>query len=78
MANALPALGALDPISVSIETAAMALEVSADTVRRMIRDGELPAYKLRAQWRIRVEDLHALGREPEPPQPAKATRKTKR
>lgn len=39
----------------SINQTAGALGVSRRTVERMIRDGELPAVKVRGQWRIRAD-----------------------
>ena len=41
----------------SIIEACKLLNVSDDTIRRMIRSGELDAVKVRSQWRIRRESL---------------------
>jgi excisionase family DNA binding protein len=41
----------------SIDEAAALLQVSRDTVRRMIRTGELQAVQVRRQWRIKRESL---------------------
>ena len=41
----------------TLEEVADILRVSIQTVRRMIADGELPATKIRGQWRVRKEDL---------------------
>lgn len=47
----------------TIEEIAETLKVSVDTVRRMIRDGEIHAIKVRGQWRITKEALdHYLQR----------------
>lgn len=42
---------------VSIAEAAQRARVSRDTIRRMIADGQLPAYRFRGQVRIAVEDI---------------------
>nr|WP_280334275.1 excisionase family DNA-binding protein [Nocardia wallacei] len=42
---------------VSIGAAAERASVSKDTIRRMIADGSLPAYRFRGQIRIAVEDI---------------------
>ncbi len=42
---------------VSIKFAAERASVSKDTIRRMIADGNLPAYRFRGQIRIAVEDV---------------------
>lgn len=47
------------PTAVSIKTAAGTLDVSPDTVRRMIAARQIPAAKIRGGWRIRVSDLDA-------------------
>ncbi|WP_435592761.1 excisionase family DNA-binding protein [Nocardia sp. bgisy118] len=41
----------------SIKFAAERASVSKDTIRRMIADGNLPAYRFRGQIRIAVEDV---------------------
>ncbi|MFE6921093.1 excisionase family DNA-binding protein [Nocardia sp. NPDC057663] len=47
---------------VSVRFAAERAGVSVDTVRRMIADGTLPAYRFRGQIRIAVEDVDAAMR----------------
>ena len=42
---------------ISIAEAAQRASVSRDTIRRMIADGELPAYTFRGQVRIAAEDI---------------------
>lgn len=42
---------------VSIGFAAHRASVSKDTIRRMIADGALPAYRFRGQIRIAIEDI---------------------
>ncbi|MCM6774407.1 excisionase family DNA-binding protein [Nocardia sp. CDC159] len=42
---------------VSINSAAARAGVSKDTIRRMIADGNLPAYRFRGQIRIALEDV---------------------
>ncbi|PPJ23279.1 DNA-binding protein [Nocardia nova] len=42
---------------VSIAEAAQRTSVSRDTIRRMIADGQLPAYRFRGQVHIAVEDI---------------------
>jgi excisionase family DNA binding protein len=42
---------------VSIGFAAHRASVSKDTIRRMIADGGLPAYRFRGQIRIAIEDI---------------------
>lgn len=39
------------------EEVAKKLHLHVDTVKRMLREGELPGYKIRNQWRIKVSDL---------------------
>jgi excisionase family DNA binding protein len=41
----------------TILEAAKLLKVSDDTIRRMIKSGELEAVKVRGQWRIRKDVL---------------------
>lgn len=41
----------------TIEEVADILKVSAGTVRKLIDSGELKAFKVRGQWRIKKEDL---------------------
>jgi excisionase family DNA binding protein len=50
------------PASVSIQEAARLLGVSDDTIRRMIKSGQLPAFKVRSQWRIRKEEVERIMR----------------
>jgi excisionase family DNA binding protein len=35
------------------------LDTSPTTVRRILRDGELPSFRVGALWRIKEEDLEA-------------------
>jgi excisionase family DNA binding protein len=49
----------IEPAALSIGQLATYLQTSSDTVRRLIDSGELPAFKLRSQWRVSVADLHA-------------------
>ncbi|MBF4998658.1 excisionase family DNA-binding protein [Nocardia sp. BSTN01] len=42
---------------VSIAEAAQRASVNRDTIRRMIADGQLPAYRFRGQVRIAAEDI---------------------
>lgn len=44
----------------SLPEAARYLGVSADTIRRRIKDGTLPAVLLAGRYRIRAADLDAL------------------
>ncbi len=44
----------------TIEEAAQALRVSRDTIRRMIKSGELSAIKIRGQWRIHKESINKI------------------
>lgn len=46
----------------TVETFANKLSVSISTVRRMIRDGDLRAYKIRGALRISPEALEELKR----------------
>lgn len=41
----------------TIKEVAKKLRVSEDTVRRMIDSGELPAFQVHRQWRIRKDVL---------------------
>ncbi|MFD6394566.1 excisionase family DNA-binding protein [Nocardia sp. NPDC060259] len=47
---------------VSIKFAAERAGVSTDTIRRMIADATLPAYRFRGQIRIALEDIDAAMR----------------
>ncbi len=47
----------LDKPLYSISEAKKLLGISDDTVRRMIKDGELDAVKVRGTWRIHRESL---------------------
>ncbi len=44
----------------SLPEAAFALRVSKDTVRRMIKSGQLPAFKVRGVWRVKREELERI------------------
>lgn len=47
----------------TIPETAQLLRVSDETIRRMIKDGQLDAVKVRGQWRIRKESVDKyLGR----------------
>lgn len=48
------------PKFLTIPEAAVRLGVSADTIRRRIRTGELPAHLFARKYRIAVDDLDAL------------------
>ncbi len=51
------------PTYLSLEAAADVTGLSVRTVRRRISDGSLPAYRFGPRKiRVRLEDLHALGR----------------
>jgi excisionase family DNA binding protein len=45
----------------TMDAAADSLAVSRDTIRRMIRDGELEAVKIRKSVRVSVASLEAVG-----------------
>lgn len=47
------------PTLVPIRVVAETLDVSTDTVRRMIAARQIPAARIRGGWRIRVSDLDA-------------------
>lgn len=51
-----------EPAVYTIPEAAGVLRLSPDTVRRMIRTGELDAKKFRAQWRIPIAAVDELVR----------------
>lgn len=42
----------------TLDEAAKQLRLSANTVYKLCRNGELPSRKVGRQWRIRQEDLH--------------------
>ena len=44
----------------TIEEVADILKVSVDTIRRMIKNGELEAFKVHRQYRIRKEVLERI------------------
>lgn len=56
-----PTLDAGMRLYCSMDDAARALAVSRDTIRRMIRAGELDAVKIRKSVRITVASLEAAG-----------------
>jgi excisionase family DNA binding protein len=43
----------------TLEQVAEVLQVSLSTVRKLVDDKELKAFKVRGQWRVRKEDLEA-------------------
>ena len=43
----------------TLEEVAEILKVSVATVRKLIDDKDLKAFKVRGQWRVRKEDLDA-------------------
>jgi len=49
------------PAYVTVEEAAQALAVSRDTIRRMIRRGELDARKIGKSVRVTAESLATVG-----------------
>jgi excisionase family DNA binding protein len=57
--NILPMIGS-NKTSLSRMEVATALGVSKQTVERFINRGELPAFKVGTQWRIRQIDLDAF------------------
>ena len=44
----------------TIPEACRMLKVSDDTVRRMIKEGKLEAFKVRGSWRIKKESINKL------------------
>ncbi|QEL15601.1 helix-turn-helix domain-containing protein [Limnoglobus roseus] len=59
-------MAASDPLKPS--EVARRLRVSEETVRSMLRNGELTSFKVRSQWRVRVADLEAyMNRRADPP-----------
>lgn len=46
----------------TISEVAKLLRVSEDTIRKMIDDGEMQAFKVRGQWRIRKEEVERIMR----------------
>jgi len=48
-----------EPLWLTLTDAAMRAACSTKTLRRMIATGDLKAYRLKGQIRIRVEDLDA-------------------
>lgn len=46
----------------TIKEAASLLRVSDDTIRRMIDEGKLPAFKVRGNWRIKREEIEKIMR----------------
>jgi excisionase family DNA binding protein len=47
------------PDYLTIRQTAEKLNLSTDTIRRLIRAGSLPAVKLGGQWRVHVDELTA-------------------
>jgi excisionase family DNA binding protein len=43
----------------TLEDVAEILKVSVSTVRKLVEDGDLKAFKVRNQWRVRKEELDA-------------------
>lgn len=46
----------------TIRDASRRLNRCAEVVRRYVREGKLPAYKLGLMWYVRAEDVEALAR----------------
>lgn len=46
----------------TIRDASQRLNRCAEVVRRYVREGKLPAYKLGLMWYVRAEDVEALAR----------------
>lgn len=44
-------------LAYKLQDAAKMLDVSIETLRRMLRSGQLPAFKVRNSWRISAENL---------------------
>jgi len=61
------------PLLLRLERTAEALDVSPSTLKRLIRDGQLPAVKVQGATRVRVADLQSyvehLGADPDSPTP---------
>lgn len=45
------------PEAISILKAAALMDVHPETIRRLIKSGQLPAIRLGGQWRIRLSQL---------------------
>ena len=43
----------------TLEQVAEILQVSLSTIRKLVDDKELKAFKVRGQWRVRKDDLDA-------------------
>lgn len=48
------------PLVVSLDEAATLLSISRETVQNMIHDNELPAKKVRGQWRIPLKKIYEV------------------
>lgn len=49
------------PALVTVAEAARALKVTESTVYRMVRNGEIPAVKVRRVWRVNLTEFVARG-----------------
>lgn len=49
------------PELVTVAEAARALKVTESTVYRMVRNGEIPAVKVRKVWRVNLAEFVARG-----------------
>lgn len=49
------------PVLVTVAEAARALKVTESTVYRMVRNGEIPAVKVRKVWRVNLTEFVARG-----------------
>ncbi len=50
------------PKMLTIRDASLRLNRCTEVVRRYVREGKLPAYKLGLMWYVRPEDVEALAR----------------
>jgi excisionase family DNA binding protein len=45
------------PETYTVEEVAKALKIHPYTVRRLVREGKIPAFKVGGQWRFRKDDI---------------------